>query len=373
MKCCLIGFLCILYFSQTQAQGKFVVEGEIAAVYNGKYMYLWGIDFSKMNPEIHDSALIKNGKFRFSGTINTPALLASLYLKDVKHFFTQLYVEPKVVRLKAIPRNGNGTPATAQIDKSKVNSQYKEWREKNDSAKNEVFRLYPLIDSLEKAGADSLVVRALQERLAGLKEVLLKKEIDFVRTHPKAYLSLYWLSYEMSGSLSSRPALLNGLFDSLNPALQQLPEGIALKKAIGYATGIQPGKKLPAFSIPDSTGTWYSLDSFKGKYILLDFWASWCKPCIEKMPELKELYSSYHHKGLDIVGISMDYDRKSWLKSLQLHQLPWVQLSQLKGWASPIAGELNITYLPQTILVDSNRNIVAIDPILPAKLKELLP
>lgn len=96
----------------------------------------------------------------------------------------------------------------------------------------------------------------------------------------------------------------------------------------------------------------------KGKVTLLDFWASWCIPCIQESKELKELYKTYHEKGFNIVSVSLDTDKQKWLHAIQKHELPWTHISTLKGFKDPGAIEYAVQAIPYIILIDRNGNII---------------
>lgn len=96
----------------------------------------------------------------------------------------------------------------------------------------------------------------------------------------------------------------------------------------------------------------------KGKVTLLDFWASWCIPCIQESKELKELYKTYHGKGFNIVSVSLDTDKQKWLHAIQKHELPWTHISTLKGFKDPGAIEYAVQAIPYIILIDRNGNII---------------
>lgn len=112
-----------------------------------------------------------------------------------------------------------------------------------------------------------------------------------------------------------------------------------------------------------------------GKVTIIDFWASWCKPCRLENPNVVTLYSEFHSKGLNIVGVSLDEDITKWKEAIKKDNITWTQLSNLKGWKDPIAEQYNISQIPTTILLDANGNIVAKDlrgEALKAKVAELL-
>ena len=345
------------------------IKGTISPTLNGRYIYLYGIDYSGQNPKINDSSLISNGQFNFQGKLNTPALLASLYLKDFQLFFTQFFVENKEMQLNAILHDSTHPVAKLQVRNNPVTNQYTLWKQQTDSLSIEVLRRYPLLDSLERVHADGALADSVKDVQQHFKDQLLAIKCRYITAHPKDYLSLFWLRYDLAEGLCSRPSQLDSIFSILSPALRNLPEGKELQKQMLTCANLLPGKQLPDIQVPDSSGKMVQLRNFEGRYLLIDFWASWCGPCVEAIPELKELYATWLPKGLAIISVSLDKDRKRWLDAVYKYQLPWRQVSDLKGWKSPAAQSCNVHAIPGSILIDKKGKIVAIN----GDLSKLLP
>ncbi len=119
------------------------------------------------------------------------------------------------------------------------------------------------------------------------------------------------------------------------------------------------GGKAPNFIAPTPDGKRLSLNSAMGKVTLIDFWASWCKPCRVENPFVVSLYRKYHDRGFNIIGVSLDKDKEAWLKAIEKDSLEWQHVSNLKFWQEPVAKLYGVSAIPQTILLDSKGVIVA--------------
>lgn len=123
------------------------------------------------------------------------------------------------------------------------------------------------------------------------------------------------------------------------------------------------GTNFSDFELPDMNGKMHKLSDYagKGNYVLVDFWASWCGPCREEMPTVKNVYERFHGKGFEIVGVSLDSKKKDWTDAVARMQMGWIQLSDLKGWKCSAANLYNIKGVPATLLIDPDGKIVASD------------
>lgn len=124
-------------------------------------------------------------------------------------------------------------------------------------------------------------------------------------------------------------------------------------------TALQPGKMAPDFKLPTPEGDSISLSDYRGKYVLVDFWASWCGPCRQENPNIVRMYNRFKGKNFEILGVSLDKERAGWVKAIADDQLTWKQVSDLKFWDSIVTGLYAIQSIPATLLVDPDGKIIA--------------
>jgi len=140
-------------------------------------------------------------------------------------------------------------------------------------------------------------------------------------------------------------------------------------------TALKVGMTAPGFSLPDVNGTTVTLNSFKGKYVLVDFWASWCPPCRQENPNVVKVYNAYKDRNFTVVGVSLDKKKEAWLEAIKADGLNWTQVSDLKFWESAVVPLYGINSIPTNMLLDPQGKILAIGlrgEALEAKLKEVI-
>ena len=119
------------------------------------------------------------------------------------------------------------------------------------------------------------------------------------------------------------------------------------------------GTLLPDFTQPDTSGKPISLSSLRGKYVLIDFWASWCGPCRQENPNVVEAFNKFKNKNFTILGVSLDKAKPAWEEAIRLDNLTWMHVSDLQGWSNAVAQQYQIYQIPQNILIDPEGKIVA--------------
>lgn len=275
-----------------------------------------------------DTAEIKDGKFTFKGEVDQP-LLFGLATEDM-NYPVQLFLENTVMDVKI---GNDGETIIVQ-----------------NSPENVIFQGNAVKVFEEGYNMDSLITKYPDSPAAAF------------------YLYRYFTYQLPLEDLKATRA-------KISPALANNPYVKDLDGIIQQLENVEIGKVAPEFSLPDTAGVSVSLSDYRGKYVLLDFWASWCPPCRKENPNVVNAYQQYKDKNFTVLGISLDQDKDKWLKAIQDDNLTWGHVSDLKYWDSEIPALYGVRGIPANVLLDPNGVIIAKNlkgEALQEKLKEIL-
>ena len=154
-------------------------------------------------------------------------------------------------------------------------------------------------------------------------------------------------------------AEVKAAYERLSPRVKQSNLGKELKATIAAFSAIGVGRLAPDFTLCTPEGKPVSLSSLRGKCVLIDFWASWCGPCLREAPNVKKVYDKYHAKGFEVLSVSIDEDKAKWTDAIAKHHLDWLHVSSLKGWKCPVAQLYKVSGVPAMFLIDRDGKIVS--------------
>jgi peroxiredoxin len=169
-------------------------------------------------------------------------------------------------------------------------------------------------------------------------------------------LAAYIIRYELVYSVDL--ADLEELTNALSPELKENKYAIELYSRIELLRKLQPGMPAPEFTQNDVNENPVNLASFKGKYVLIDFWASWCNPCRDANPTVVAMYNKYSKNNFTILGVSMDSKKDKWLDAIQADGLKWTQVSSLEGWENPVGKLYAVNSIPHAVLIGPDGKII---------------
>lgn len=340
-----------------------LVSGTLSKEAKGKVYLSFPDSSGKWNT---DSCALNNGAFRFKTGIYHPTFARLNYGKDSKEFF----LTPHSIKIVS----NSSSLVSAKITGSLVNIEHTQLEDALQKIKN---RWKNVMDTLKAINRKSnTAYQELKSWVLTPYFTEIKDEMySFYDTHPSSFVTAYYL--QIDGRDMTTDSLK--LFYNRFPAVVRnsiYGKNIALeieKRKVGI-----PGSIASSFTTIDINGSRISLQDFRGNYVLLDFWGSWCVPCRKGNPHLKELYSRYKGRGFEIIGVAADDDTpEKWLQAVREDGLLWKQILKGKTEESDISKKYNVLFYPTKILIDREGMIIgrfgedsaALDQLLESLLK----
>lgn len=206
---------------------------------------------------------------------------------------------------------------------------------------------------------DSTAMDSAQYKVAMIDSLITKSIQNYMDTTRNDITSTYFFErYLMTNSTLDEVLAFYG---NLTDRVKKSAPGLALKRKIEEMEQVNVGGMAPNFKLTTPEGKELSLYDLRGHIVLLDFWASWCGPCLAEVPNLKAIYEKYHAKGLEILGVSLDEKEAAWKGAIERKGLTWRHVSSLKGWKCPVAGRFKVTGIPRMYIIDAQGKIIAQD------------
>jgi peroxiredoxin len=346
-----------LSFSQIGNAG-YTINGKLSGVPDGTEIKL-----KENDRELHKTKTYK-GLFVIKGNVSEP-ILYKLEIGNIRSL--DIYLENK-----AISVSGNATVnGGIRVSGSASHRDFEDFKKTFDPR-------------VEKMSAIAQKINAAwpgpeRDSMMGLYNAYqadIQTQIDkYVKARPKSYVSPFVLY--VTTQLYDDPMLLQTRYNYLDKSIQSSVLGVSLGEYIKSLMIGAVGTVAPEFSQPDTLGNPVSLSSFRGKYVLLDFWASWCGPCRTENPNVVASYHKFKNKNFTVLGVSLDRpgQKEKWLDAIHADNLTWTHVSDLQFWNNAVAQLYKVGSIPQNYLLDPSGKIVAKNlrgPELDSKLCELL-
>ncbi|TDH27046.1 AhpC/TSA family protein [Segetibacter sp. 3557_3] len=328
--------------------GTFELTGKLAGLTNEK-VYLYPIE----SPAALDSTNAVNGKFRFAGRLTQP-LLCVLRINGTRSQ-RGIFLEPGKMMI-----NGHkDSLQNATIKGSQSNNEYSEWSKEWTRIASQAGPMYKRLDSATNQGKvkePESERKIFEDGMQSLNDQTTKAVEAFIKKYPQSPVGPF-IIYDRYISYPN-PELARSMFSMLGDKAKNSNYGkkITEYQRIAAKTGIGAS---PDFTVADTSGKLFKLSALRGKYVLVDFWASWCVPCRKENPNVVKAYQAFHDKGFEIVGVSLDTKKDAWKKAIEMDSLKWNHVSDLKGWESGIVKEFGITVVPTSFLVGPDGKVMA--------------
>ena len=327
---------------QRQSQVQYTVSGTFAK--NGKTVYL----IDELTEQKIDSTVVADGRFSFTGTAAQDALMA--VRAKSSSWTTQFFNDGTPVSINLNDSTLKGSPQNERL--TKINYEMEQPRK----------RFAAMTANLTEADIEARADELSDEMNKMITELTTRANRAFNEEHnsliPVAFAGYYFLEngVEAYDELVKQQVAFAG-----HPYLKKIRDEVAeeTRPKDGEKMAFI-GQQYTDLEMADPNGKMHKISELmaEGKYVLVDFWASWCGPCRAEMPNVLEAYNKFHDKGFEVVGVSFDQKKEAWVKAIGQLKMPWLQISDLKGWNCAAAPIYKIDGIPDNILIDPQGKII---------------
>jgi len=306
--------------------------------------------YVKGNWEHKDSVEVVDGKFTFSGELELPEVW---YLRfDDKKEYISLFVENSEISISGTSLNRD----SVKIEGSSMQDAVNAFNDENEVFYKEMDVLYDAYMTAEKTG-DTATMNQIDIDYGAVSEKRNDFVMEYIGSNTSSVIAPYLTVTNLLSAFTANQ--IDSTLKTFSKDIQGSKYIVSMQERLDKMRTTEIGAIAPLFSQNDPEGNPISLESFRGNYLLVDFWASWCGPCRKENPNVVAAYNKYHDMGFDILGVSLDDNGDKWIAAIDKDGLTWSQVSDLKGWANEVGQMYGVNSIPHSILLDKDGVIIA--------------